>query len=194
MKSLFDRYKLTTYERRFAVFFGLALLAIVHVSLIHDQLGLWSEYQDKIRERENTLELRQGKLDQEQALRRKLESLEESYANRITADYNIFGFMQEKVREISRASGFPNSGLKQPLQGGDDAEELAYRKRTFRIVEEADAVSLLNFLISLSSDDWVICVDFIDLKKAKRSDILQCNMNLTVYYQVQPSAEAGAEQ
>ena len=198
MKAVFERYRLTTYERRFAVFAGLLVLFVVHVTLVHPHLGEWSVIRGEIGKLENDLTRFRDQIGKRTQFESTLQDLEESDANRIDAAHKILRLMQERIGAIGEETGFPTGSFQAPrIRNNEDDLLETYQMREFEITPErsVDIRSLLGFLFALSRDDWTITVHFlsIDKRRATEPDRIMVRISLTAYFQVKPSTVADVE-
>ena len=193
MTSLFDRYNLNAFERRLAVFVGLAVFLVINMVLIWPRFSEWGEIQDKNGRMDQRMRTYQAQLAKARTLKQRLGELEGSGSDVIPEERanQLISLIQAKASEAKLPS--PNI---RPVRTGmaDTSEEKFFEQKAYSLTVTTDTKELIDFLVAIGSDDSVVRVRDLDLKpESSKKNQLVCTMTLVANYQLQPSDKSGVK-
>ena len=193
MTSLFDRYNLNAFERRLAVFVGLAVFLVINMILIWPRFSEWGEIQDKNGRMDQRMRTYQAQLAKARTLKKRLGELEGSGSDVIPEERanQLISLIQAKASEAKLPS--PNI---RPVRTGlaDTSEEKFFEQKAYSLTVTTDTKELIDFLVAIGSDDSVVRVRDLDLKpESSKKNQLVCTMTLVANYQLKPSDKSGVK-
>lgn len=193
MTSLFDRYNLNAFERRLAVFVGLAVFLVINMILIWPRFSEWGEIQDKNGRMDQRMRTYQAQLAKARTLKKRLSELEGSGSDVIPEERanQLISLIQAKASEAKLPS--PNI---RPVRTGmaDTSQEKFFEQKAYSLTVTTDTKELIDFLVAIGNDDSVVRVRDLDLKpESSKKNQLVCTMTLVANYQLQPSDKPGVK-
>lgn len=195
MNAFLDRYDLSPFERRLAVFLVVAFFLVFNMILVWPRFGEWGEIQEKNEKANQSLQSYQKQLDKRSDLEKRLAELKRLGSDVLPDERGsqLVELIQQKARQsnMNNINIQPSRARPSPRGRMPESKERFFEQKFYSLNAEADTKDVVDFLLAIANEDLVVRVHNLEL--TPRNHLLRCKMLLVANYQLQPSEEAGVE-
>jgi Tfp pilus assembly protein PilO len=189
MFSFLDRLNLTPQERRLVVGVGLVFFIVLNLWLVRPYFKEWTVVQNRKAQAESTLARYQQKIATIPALENRLRELEQEGVTFVSEEQRLE--LTRIVESQSRQHGVTINNMdRRGFQSGQNQTNRFFEEQTLTINVNTGPEELVNFLVSLASNNSLIRVRDLQLTPMPPQNPTSLNGKITLvasYHKPEPS-------